>query len=71
MPVGMEDAGVSPEEAINTTVSFIYWALIINYLLLIWISYSRGKKNNRKYIATFPLIGFFFDIVLAFIFGYI
>lgn len=61
------NTGAPQEDVITTIMSFINWALFINYLLLILTAYYRGAKTNRKYIATFPLIGAFFDIILPFI----
>lgn len=42
-------------------------ALFINYIILIAIAYSRGKKVDKKYIVIFPIIAGLFDVILAFI----
>ncbi len=41
--------------------------LLINYIILILITYYRAKKINRSYLTTFPLLGGVFDCFLGFI----
>lgn len=43
----------------------MHFILLMNYLLLIWIAYARGKRIDKKYLAALPLIGGFFDIILV------
>ena len=41
--------------------------LAICYLIMIIISFSRGKKANRPYLVAFPIIGGIFDLLLPFV----
>lgn len=64
---GMVESGIPQEQAVDTSLTFITWALIVNYILLALISYFRGKRINKKFLTAFPIIGGVFDVLLAFI----
>lgn len=56
----------TPEQIKNVTLG-INIILFLNYVILAIIAYFRGKKIDKKYLVSFPLIGGFFDLVLVFI----
>lgn len=52
-------------ENIDTTPMYI--AMIVNYLILIYIAYRRSKTIDKPVLTAFPIIASVFDIVIAFI----
>nr|DAL93415.1 MAG TPA: hypothetical protein [Caudoviricetes sp.] len=60
------DASTSPQDVADVG-AVANWLLFFNYVLLLVIAYYRGKKIDKKYLVAFPVIGGFFDIILAFI----
>lgn len=63
----LEKKGMSADEAMGNSLTYIHLALLVNYLLLIFIAYRRGRRINKKYLAVFPFIGSFFDILIPLI----
>lgn len=63
---GVMQAGTTAED-ISSMSLVMHCMLLLNYLILIWIAYARGKKLDKKYLAALPLIGGFFDILLVII----
>lgn len=44
-----------------------FFFLLLCYIIMIGISYSRGKSINKPSLAAFPIISAIFDIILFFI----
>lgn len=48
--------------------SMIGWGVpTLLYLCLAWIAYRRGKVINKSYLAVFPIIGGFVDVLLPYV----
>lgn len=60
------DASTTPQDVAGVG-AVANWLLFFNYVFLLIIAYYRGKKIEKKYLVAFPVIGGFFDIILAFI----
>ena len=56
-------ASSSPGE----TVTGMIIMMVISYLIMGIAAYYRGRRIGKSGIAAFPIIGGFFDIILAFI----
>lgn len=60
------DANMTVKDVQDAAV-IVNWLMFFNYVLLATIAYYRGKKIDKKYLIALPIIGGFFDVILAFI----
>lgn len=60
-------AGMQDAQNMDTIADITNWCLLINYILMAWVVYARGKAIDKKYIITFPIVAGVFDILLPFI----
>lgn len=45
----------------------MYLLMFLSYAVMARVTYSRGKAIGKTYIASFPIVGFVFDMILPFI----
>jgi len=54
-------------DAVSVVGSSADILLIMCYIVMAVIAFLRGRSNNRKWIAAFPVIAAVFDTVLVFV----
>lgn len=62
--IGSVMEGGDDFESRNSTVMVL---LLISYVGMAIVAYSRGKKSGKKYLFAFPIVGGVFDLILLFI----
>lgn len=52
---------------INSTGNAMHVLMLISYVIMIFVTYKRGKSVDKTFLVAFPIVAALFDLILVFI----